>query len=72
MKYAVIIERGSTGFSAYVPDLPGCVAAADTYLEVLDLIRSAIEFHIEGMRRHGEEVPPPSSTVEVVEINVAA
>lgn len=72
MKYAVIIEQGPTSFSAYVPDLPGCVAAADTHEEVLELIRSAIEFHIEGMRLHGESVPQPSSSVEVVEVNIAA
>jgi predicted RNase H-like HicB family nuclease len=72
MKYAVVIERGPTNFGAYVTDLPGCVAAADSYEEVLQLIRSAIEFHIEGMRLHGEPIPPPSSAVEVVEVNVAA
>lgn len=72
MKYAVIIEQGSNNYSAYVPDLPGCVAAAATYTEVLQLIRSAIEFHIEGMRLHGETVPPPSSSIEFVEVNVAA
>lgn len=72
MKYAVVIEQGSNSFSAYVPDLPGCVAAADTYAEVLQLIRSAIEFHIEGMRLHGETVPAPSSSIEFVEVNVAA
>jgi predicted RNase H-like HicB family nuclease len=72
MRYAVIIERGPANFSAYVPDLPGCIAAAATYEEVLQLIRSAIEFHIEGMRLHGETIPPPSSAVEVVEVNIAA
>lgn len=72
MKYAVIIERGPGNFGAYVPDLPGCVATAATYEEVLQLIRSAIEFHIEGMRLHGEAIPPPSSAVEVVEVNIAA
>ncbi len=72
MKYAVIIEQGPNNFGAYVPDLPGCVAAADSYEEVLQLIRSAIEFHIEGMRLHGEHIPPPSSAVEVVEVNIAA
>ncbi|MDH3389040.1 MAG: type II toxin-antitoxin system HicB family antitoxin [Gammaproteobacteria bacterium] len=48
MKYAVIIEEGENGYGAYVPDLPGCIAAADTREEVKKLIHEAIEFHIEG------------------------
>jgi len=67
MKYAVIIEKGENGCSAYVPDLPGCIAAAFTEEEVRKLIREAIEFHIEGMRLHGEKVPAPSTACEYVE-----
>lgn len=71
MKYLVIVERGSSGFGAYVPDLPGCVAAGKTREEVLRLIREAIELHIEDLRATGEPVPPPSSRGELVEIDAA-
>jgi len=63
MKYAIVIETGSDGCSAYVPDLPGCVAAAKTLRQVKKLIASAVEFHLEGMRRHGERIIPEPSTV---------
>ncbi len=68
MRYAVLLEPTKTGFSAHVPDLPGCVAAGETREEALDLIREAIEFHLEGMRLHGEPIPGPTSTCESVEI----
>ncbi len=71
MRYLVVVEQGATSFGAYVPDLPGCVAAGETRDEVLDLIREAIEFHIEGLRQQGEPVPPPSSTSEVVDVAAA-
>ncbi len=71
MKYAVIVEEGKTSFGAHVPDLPGCVAVAETREEVMDLIQEAIEFHIEGLREHGEPVPEPSSSVEYVEVRAA-
>ena len=58
MRYAVIIEKGDQNYSAYVPDLPGCVAAAESIDEALKLIREAIEFHIEGLARDGDPVPP--------------
>ncbi|MBI3666901.1 MAG: type II toxin-antitoxin system HicB family antitoxin [Acidobacteria bacterium] len=67
MKYAVIIEKGETGCSAYVPDLPGCVAAARTEQEVRHLIREAIQFHIEGLELHGEPVPEATSLCEYVD-----
>src|SRR6185436_1043547 len=54
MRYAVVIERGEMGFGAYVPDLPGCIAAAETREEVVRLIQDAIEFHIEGLKENGE------------------
>jgi predicted RNase H-like HicB family nuclease len=54
MPYRIIIEAGRGGYGAYVPDLPGCVAAAKTRAEVKKLIAEAIPFHLEGMRRHGE------------------
>ncbi len=67
-RYVALIERTGTGFSAHVPDLPGCVAAAATYPETVSLIQEAIEFHIEGMVLHGESVPEPTTLVELVEV----
>ena len=57
MKYTVVIERAPSNYAAYVPDLPGCVATANTRAELLEEIREAIAFHIEGMREDGEMVP---------------
>ena len=71
MRYAVIIEEGEDSFGAYVPDLPGCVAAAETKEEVLNLIQEAIDFHIEGLREDGQPIPEPSSSVEYVEVKAA-
>jgi predicted RNase H-like HicB family nuclease len=71
MKYAVIVEEGESSFGAHVPDLPGCVAVADTKTEVLKLIQEAIQFHIEGLRDDGQPIPAPSSSVEYVEIRAA-
>jgi predicted RNase H-like HicB family nuclease len=71
MRYAVIIEEGENSFGAYVPDLPGCAAAAETREELLKLIREAIDFHIEGLREDGLPVPEPSSSVEYVEVRAA-
>ena len=67
-KYAVVIERTSNNYAAYVPDLPGCVATAGTRDDVLEEIRDAIEFHIDGMREDGEPVPQLQATVDVVEV----
>ena len=71
MRYLVVVEKGATSFGAYVPDLPGCVAAGKTRDEVLALIREAIEFHIEGLKQDGQPIPPPSSTGEVVDVEAA-
>jgi predicted RNase H-like HicB family nuclease len=71
MRYTVIVEQGETSWGAYVPDLSSCVAAAESREEVLQLIRVAIEFHIEGLRENGEVVPEPRSCSEVVEIDAA-
>jgi predicted RNase H-like HicB family nuclease len=68
MRYAVVIEKAEGNYSAYVPDLPGCVATGSTITEVENEIRDAIAFHLEGMREDGHPVPPPSSQVEYVEI----
>jgi predicted RNase H-like HicB family nuclease len=71
MKYAVIIEEGEHSFGAYVPDLPGCAAVAETKGELMKLIQEAIDFHIEGLREDGQPVPEPSSSVEYVEVQAA-
>lgn len=68
MKYAVVIEQGPRSFGAHVPDLPGCVAVADTREEVLRLIQEAIQLHLESLLEHGEKVPSPSSSVEYVHV----
>lgn len=67
--YLVIYEHGPTSWGAYVPDLPGCVAVGETREEVVQLIREAIPFHIEGLRLSGEPVPEPSSEAERVPVN---
>src|SRR5438128_1162545 len=66
VEYVVIIEKGEEGYGAYVPDLPGCVAAADTIDEVRKLIRETIPLHLELMRERGEAIPPPTSQAETV------
>jgi len=71
MQYLVILEKGPTSYGAYVPDLPGCVAAADSRDEVLTLIREAIEMHIEGLREDGQPIPEPSSFSAVVDVKAA-
>jgi predicted RNase H-like HicB family nuclease len=68
MRYAVVIERAASNFSAYVPDLPGCVATGATVGEIERSIRKAIELHIEGLREDGLPVPQPSSQVEYVDV----
>ena len=69
MQYLVVIERGPTSVGAYVPDLPGCVAVAESQAEVEILIREAIEFHIEGLRDEGRPLPEPTSTSQFVTID---
>ena len=65
-KYAVVIERGETSYGAYVPDLPGCIAVAQTRAEVEKLIAEAIALHIESLQEHGDPVPQPSSEIEYI------
>ena len=67
-RYLIIIEATSTGFSAYSPDLPGCVATGRTREEVYREMREAIEFHIEGLRLAGEKVPEPRSQASYCEV----
>jgi predicted RNase H-like HicB family nuclease len=68
MKYAVVVEESPTGFAAYVPDLPGCIAAGETRAEVQRLIREAIQLHVQGLREQGDPVPEPTTGVELVEV----
>ena len=68
MRYAVVIEKAENNYSAYVPDLPGCVATGATIAETEAQIREAIEFHLEEMREDGTPIPPPSSQVEYVDV----
>lgn len=67
MRYAVVIEKGDTSYGAYVPDLPGCVAVGETLEEVEQLIREAIQFHLDGLREDDLPIPQPTSRVEYVE-----
>jgi len=69
MRYMVVVEKGPNSFGAYVPDLPSCIAAAETEGEVLELIQEAIEFHLEGIREEGVPVPQPHSYSEFVEVH---
>lgn len=68
MRYLVIIEEATGSFGAYVPDLPGCVAAAESREEVLAVISEAIALHLEDLRSGGQAVPEPSSTGELVDV----
>jgi predicted RNase H-like HicB family nuclease len=68
MRYAVVIEKAQGNYSAYVPDLPGCIATGETIAEVQQLIREAIELHISGMREDRLAIPPPSSQVEYIQV----
>ena len=66
-RYAVVIEKAAENYSAYVPDLPGCVATAATVEAIEAEIRDAIRFHIEGLAADGLEIPEPTSIAEYIE-----
>jgi predicted RNase H-like HicB family nuclease len=68
MRYAIVIEQAQGNYSAYVPDLPGCVATGNTMAEVEEQIREAISFYVEGLREDGITIPSPNSHVEYVDI----
>ena len=68
MRYAIVIEQAGGNYSAYVPDFPGCIATGATIEEVEQQLREAIEFHLEGMREDGIEVPQPISLVEYIDV----
>ena len=68
MRYAIVVERAENNYSAYVPDLPGCVAVGDTWQEARQQMREAIEFHLDGMREDGTPIPAPTTQIGYVEI----
>ena len=68
MKYAIVIEKGPASFGAYAPDLPGCAVVGESRAEVVKLIQEAIELHLQSLKEHGEEIPPPASTFDFVEV----
>jgi predicted RNase H-like HicB family nuclease len=68
LRYLVVVEKGSTSFGAYVPDLPGCIAVGETRDEVLASIHEAIECHLEGLKEDGQPIPAPSSSSELVDV----
>lgn len=70
-RYAIVVERGPNNFSAYVPDLPGCISTGRTLEEIERNIREAIELHLEGMAEDGDPIPEPTTAVSYVELQVA-
>lgn len=68
MRYAIVIETSESNFSAYVPDLPGCIATGNSVEETERSIREAIEFHLDGLRDDNLPIPPASSRVDYVEV----
>ena len=68
MRYAIIIEQGPSSFGVYVPDLPGCVAAAESKEEAVALIKEAIELHLDDLRSKGQPLPQPTSTLKYIEV----
>jgi predicted RNase H-like HicB family nuclease len=70
MRYAIVVEKAGENYSAYVPDLPGCIATGKTPEETEQLIREAVELHLNGLREDGLPIPQPSSRVEYVEVTV--
>ena len=72
MRYMVVIEKGPSSYGAFVPDLPGCIAAGETEAEVLALIEEAIQFHLEDMKAGGLQIPLPASRSAFVEVASAA
>ena len=70
MRYAIVIEKADSNYAGFVPDLPGCVATGETVEETENLLREAIEIHLEGMREDGLSIPVPSSIVDYVEVSI--
>ena len=72
MKYVAIVVKAGNGYSAYLPDLPGCIAAGDTFEETSRLIQEAAVFHLEGMVEDEEAIPEPSSIAIEIEVEAPA
>lgn len=68
MKYAIVIEAAEGNYSAYAPDLPGCIATGRTVEETENMMREAIEFHLEGLREDNQPIPPATSRVDYIEV----
>ena len=68
MKYAVVLEKGPTSYGAYVPDLPGCVVVGKSRSQAIRLIREAMVLHLQSLKENGDEIPLPSSSVEIIDV----
>ena len=68
MQYTIVIGKTENNYGAYLPDLPGCVAVAETKTELLKLIREAIGLHLESLEKSGEQIPLPNATSELIEV----
>ena len=68
MRYTILIEKTDNGYSASVPDLPGCIAAADTKTEVKELIHEAVVLHLESLHGHSDPIPEPHTTATLIEV----
>ena len=71
MRYAIVIEKADQNYSAYIPDLPGCIVTGRTVAEVKNNIQEAMELHLQGMREDGESIPEPTSLSDYIEAKVA-
>ena len=69
MKYAIILEKATKNYSAYAPDVPGCIATADTFDETVQMMKEALEFHFDGLHADGDPIPQPESEVAYVELD---
>jgi predicted RNase H-like HicB family nuclease len=70
MRYAVVIEKAKRNYSAYIPDVPGCVATGKTVQETLTNLRDALDYHFEGMREDGDRIPDPETLVDYVDVTL--
>jgi predicted RNase H-like HicB family nuclease len=71
MRYGIVIEKGAKNYSAYVPDLPGCVSTGRTVDELRRNIQEAIELHLEGLQKDGDPIPPPTTLCEYIDAQAA-
>lgn len=69
-KYTIVIEKADGNYSAYCPDLPGCIATGASMEQIVKRMRAAIEFHIRGLKAEGLDIPPPATTATLVEVTV--